>query len=300
VAEHKLRFHPILSVKINGLAIGRKDGKSVTKPVDQRQLPFCQPAVIVAIMQSTLPSPAGSTTGSAKLSPRLEKVLGPLAVMLIVIALGLVFFVAPRAQDASGGQAQRIFYFHVPSAWIGFGAWVVSAYASVRYLRSRDMKWDRLAFASAEIGVVFIVLVLLSGMLWGRPTWNTWWTWDLKLTLSLLQALMYAAYLVLRGGIDEPEKRARFGSVYLILGVVMIPMNFLVSRVMQSIHPAVFGPSVNAAQQGGSGIQSSMTPILVFVLVAFTVVYAYFITRRVRLQEEIDQLDARRAALSEM
>jgi len=226
------------------------------------------------------------------------RAFGAAALVLLTVALLMVFVVAPRAQDASGGQAQRIFYFHVSAAWVAFGAWLVSAYAGVRYLRSRDLQWDRLAVSSAEVGVIFIVMVLLTGMLWGRPTWNAWWTWDFKLTLSLLQFLMYLAYLVLRSGVENPEQRARFSAVYGIIGSLTIPLNFLVSRVLQSIHPAVFGDSVNARQQGGFGLAGEMVPVLLFSLLTFTIFYVYFLRTRIALQEEADQLELRRAELA--
>ena len=243
----------------------------------------------MAPLQSPVrPSPAQQTT----------RAFGAAALALLAVALVMVFMVAPRAQDASGGQAQRIFYFHVSSAWVGFFAWIVSAIAGIRYLRTRDFKWDRLAVSSTEIGVVFITMVLLTGMLWARPTWNAWWTWDFKLTLSLLQFLMYLAYLVLRSGVDNPEQRARFSAVYGIIGSLTIPLNFLVSRVLQSIHPAVFGDSVNARQQGGFGIAGEMLPVLLLSLVTFTLIYVYFLRSRLALQEHADALALRRAELS--
>ncbi len=145
--------------------------------------------------------------------------------------------------------------------------------------------------------MLFITLVLLSGMLWARPVWNTFWTWDFKLTLSALQFLMYVAYLMLRAGIDDPNRRARFASVYGILGALTIPLNFLVSRVLQSIHPAVFGPSVNAAQQGGFGIPAEMGLIMAFCIATFTVLYLFLLRIRTGLQERADALAARRAEL---
>jgi len=196
-----------------------------------------------------------SASAHSSLNPQRTRALGMAALVMLLGALAMVFVVAPRAQDASGGNAQRIWYFHLASAWLGFGAWIVTAVAGALYLKRRDMKYDRIAVASAEIGVVFITFVLLSGMLWARPVWNTWWTWDFKLTLSLLQFLMYVAYLMLRGGLDDPNKRARFSAVYGIVGALTIPLNFLVSRVLQSIHPAVFGPSVNEASKGGTGVE---------------------------------------------
>ncbi|MCS7060799.1 MAG: cytochrome c biogenesis protein [Anaerolineae bacterium] len=225
------------------------------------------------------------------------RALGIVGVVMLAVSLVLVFAVAPRAQAQAGGDVQRIFYFHLASALIGFGAWIVTAVAGVRYLRTRELKHDRLALASAEIGVVFIAMVLLSGMLWARPVWNTFWTWDFKLTLSALQFLMYVAYLMLRSGIEEPNRRARFGAVYGIVGALTVPLNFLVSRVLQSVHPAVYGPSVNAAQQGGFGVPAEMTLILLFCLATFSVLYLYLVRTRIALQERADALNARRAEL---
>jgi heme exporter protein C len=248
-------------------------------------------------MESAFSGQAGTSAELRLRRAQVTRAIGIAAGALYLVALFMVFFIAPRAQDQAGGQAQRIFYFHVAVAWIGFAAWGVTAYSSVRYLRTRDFKWDRIAVSSAEIGVLCIVFVLLTGMLWAKPTWNTWWTWDFKLTLSVLQFLMYVAYLMLRSGIDEPDRRARFAAVYGIVGVLTVPLNFLVSRVMQSIHPAVFGPSVNAAQQGQRGVASEMYPILVFSLIAYTVIYIYLLRTRVDMQERKDHLDARRAVL---
>lgn len=241
--------------------------------------------------------PANSS-GSAS-HDQTTRAIGFAALALLAVALVMVFVIAPAGDVRSGGQAQRIFYFHLSSAWVGFGAWLVTAYCGIRYLQTRDLKWDRRAHASAEIGVMFIVMVLLSGMLWGRPTWNAWWTWDFKLTLSALQFLMYVAYLMLRSGIENPEQRARFASVYGIIGALTVPLNFLVSRVLQSIHPAVIGPSVNAAQQGDFGVSADRTIILMFCLFTFTLIYIYLFRTRVRLLEREDALAVRKAALVE-
>lgn len=236
---------------------------------------------------------------STSKSERLTQTLGFVALVMLAAGLALVFFVAPRAQDSAGGNLQRVFYFHLSSALIGFGAWIVTAVAGGLYLRRRDLRYDRVAVASAEIGVLFIAFVLLTGMLWARPVWNTWWTWDFKLTLSALQFLMYVAYLMLRSGIDDPNRRARFSAVYGIVGALTVPLNFLVSRVLQSIHPAVFGPSMNEGSKGGTGIETIMSLILAYCLLAFTVLYVYFLRSRVALQERADSNEARRAQLAD-
>lgn len=225
-----------------------------------------------------------------------NRVLGWLTLGMFIVALWMAFFVAPRAQTQSGGDVQRIFYFHVPSAWIGFGAWIVTAFYGLRYLRTRNPYYDRVAHASAEIGLMFIVLVLISGMLWARPVWNAWWTWQPKETISALQFLSYAAYLMLRSGVEDPQKRARFASVYGIVSVFMVPLNFLVSRVLQSLHPAVFGPSANSAESG-FGVAPTMMVVILFCLAAFTLLYIYLMRERIALQERSDKLEERRAML---
>ncbi|MCW1970761.1 MAG: cytochrome c biogenesis protein [Anaerolineae bacterium] len=225
-----------------------------------------------------------------------NRTLGWLTLGMFMVALWMAFFVAPRAQAQSGGDVQRIFYFHVPSAWIGFGAWIVTAFYGVRYLRTRNPYYDRVAHASAEIGVMFIVLVLISGMLWARPVWNAWWTWQPKETISALQFLSYSAYLMLRSGVEDPQKRARFASVYGIVSVVMVPLNFMVSRVLQSLHPAVFGPSANSAESG-FGVAPTMMIVILFCLAAFTMLYIYLMRERIALQERSDTLEERRAML---
>ncbi len=239
--------------------------------------------------RTVTPSPAASQT---------TRGIGIAAGAMFAVALLLVFLVAPRVQDEAGGNVQRIFYFHFSSALIGFVAWFVTAVAGGLYLRRRDQKYDRVALASAEIGVVFITMVLLTGMLWARPVWNTWWTWDFKLTLSALQLLMYIAYLMLRSGIDDPGRRGRFAAVYGIVGALTIPLNFLVSRVLNSVHPAVIGGSVNGAQQGSFGITGDIGLIMLFCFITFTLVYLFMLRTRVELQEQADHLTFRRIELT--
>ncbi len=246
-------------------------------------------------MDQTLQQPPAAPRYSAATT----RALGLAAAAMITVALVMVFAIAPRAQDAVGGDVQRIFYFHIASAWNGFGAWIVTAVAGALYLKRRDLKYDRVAVASAEIGVLFITMVLLSGMLWARPVWNAWWTWDFKLTLSALQFLMFIAYLMLRTGLDDPNRRARFAAVYGIIGALTVPLNFLVSRVLQSIHPAVLGPSVNGAQQGGFGLPQEMLVIMLFCILTFTILYIFMLRVRIGIQEESDTLAARRAELSQ-
>ncbi len=247
-------------------------------------------------MEQTLGRPA--TAKQPTNATQTTRGIGIAAGAMFIVALLLVFLVAPRAQDGAGGNVQRIFYFHFSSALIGFTAWFVTAVSGGLYLKRRDFKYDRVALASAEIGVVFIAMVLLTGMLWARPVWNTWWTWDFKLTLSALQLLMYIAYLMLRSGLDDPGRRARFAAVYGIIGALTIPLNFLVSRVLNSVHPAVIGESVNGTQQGGFGISSEIGLIMAFCFFTFFIIYMFMLRSRVELQSHADVLAYRRAELT--
>lgn len=225
--------------------------------------------------------------------------LGWMTAGLLAASLAAVFLVAPRAQDQAGGEAQRIFYFHVSSAWLGFGAMAMCAFAGWRYLKTRDAWWDRFALANAEITVVFLAMMLLSGMIWGRTTWNVWWTWqEPKLVVSALQFLLYVALLVLRASVDDPGRRARLSAVFGLLTVILVPFNFLISRVIaDGVHPVVFGPSVSAEAQGRVGVAPLMVPVLILSLVSFTALYWVLVRARTALQTRFDEIEARRAAL---
>ncbi len=243
------------------------------------------------------PLEVNNTAATSSQQDRLTRWLGIACLALIAISLFMIFGYAPTAQRASGGNVQRIFYYHVSSAWVGFGAWALVAWFGWKHLHSRDLRHDRLALASAEVSVVFLSMTLLTGMLWGKPVWNAFWTWETKLTFSALQMLMYLAYLLLRSGLDDPAKRARFSAVYALLGAALIPFNFLVSRVLQDIHPAVFGPSINATQQGGFGIPPEMTVTLLVSLLTFSLVAWFFIRVRASQLKFEMQNAQRRAAL---
>ena len=253
-------------------------------------------SIIVLTMETAFKSPVSVASPDHR-GAQITHAIGLAAGAMFLVALFMVFFIAPRGELKSGGDAQRIFYFHLSSIMVGFVGWIVTAVCSIRYLKTRDFKFDRIAVSSAEIGVVFLTMGLLTGMIWARPTWNTWWTWDFKLTLSALQILLYIAYLMLRSGIEEPDKRARFAAVYGIVGVLTVPLNFLVSRVLNSIHPAIFGPSVNGAQQGQTGLAPEMVPILIFSLLTYTLIYIYLLRTRIAMQTRMDVLSMRRAEL---
>ncbi len=159
------------------------------------------------------------------------------AVVLLPAAMGLVFFYAPV--ERTMGMVQKVFYIHLPLAAAAFLSFFVAFSAGVLYLVRRQRRWDALGAAAVEVGVVLTTLVLVTGSLWGRPIWNTWWTWDPRLTTSLILWFIYAAYLILRASVDDESRRAVYCAVVAVAGFVDVPVVFLSARVFRSIHPTV-------------------------------------------------------------
>jgi heme exporter protein C len=227
-------------------------------------------------------------------TPRPLQILTLVSAVMALIALGMVFLYAPR--EVSMGEVQRIFYFHVPSAWVGGLAFLVTLVAGIVFLRTGNHKWDRIALSSVEIGIVFSAMTLLTGMLWGRPAWNTWWTWDPRTTTYLIMLLVYFAYLFLRQGIDDPDRRARIASVYGIVGFISIPLTFFSIRLWRTIHPVVIGSS-DPGSQGSFNMVAPMVHTLLFSLAFFTVLYVTLLWHRLRLADEAQRIEELRAQM---
>ncbi len=226
-------------------------------------------------------------------TPRNLQILTIVTAILGLIALGLVFFYAPR--EAVMGEVQRIFYFHVPSAWVGGLAFFVTLVAGIAFLRTGDTQWDRVGFSSVEIGLTFSIMTLFSGMLWARPIWNSWWTWDPRLTTFTILLLLYFAYLMLRQGIEDPGRRARFAAVYGIVAFVSVPITYFAIQLARSIHPVLFG-AANPNAKGDSSLTPPMLRTFFFCLFTFTVLYVTLLWHRLRLAnyaEHVEQLKAR-------
>src|SRR5512140_4020059 len=153
--------------------------------------------------------------------PTALKALDIVSVVLLGVAAYLALVYAPEEQVM--GQVQRVFYFHVATAWTGLLGFVAAGVAGVVYLVKHDEKWDIVETAAVEISLVFFFITIVLGSIWARPIWNTWWTWDPRLTTAAVTELIYIAYLMLRQGIDEPERRARFGAVYALVGGISAP-----------------------------------------------------------------------------
>jgi len=219
-----------------------------------------------------------------------QGILNVLAATSMGGALLLVFLVAPR--EATMGDVQRIFYFHVPASWDGYLALLVTLVASILYLARREQRWDRLALCSAEIGLVFITAGIATGAFWAKATWGVWWTWDPRLTTSAMLWVIYAAYLILRQALDEAGRRARLSAVYSVAAFVAVPLNFMAIRWWRAQHPVVLG-----AENGG--VTPDLLGVLLFCLISFTVFYVSLLRARLRLQslaERIERLNNRRYA----
>ncbi len=216
------------------------------------------------------------------------KILDGVTVILFVIAVGMVFFYAPT--EATMGQVQRVFYFHVATAWVGMLGFLVAAIVGVIYLIRKEHRWDIAGLAAVEISLVFFFIAIVSGSIWARPTWGTWWTWDPRLTTATIVELVYAAYLLLRSGIEDPDRRARFGAVYSILGFLSVPLTFVSIRLLRTIHPVVIGGG-NANADGDFSMTPKMLQTFMFSLFVFSVIFVDLLWHRIRLGRLADKVE---------
>ncbi|MFC2070087.1 cytochrome c biogenesis protein [Chloroflexota bacterium] len=198
-----------------------------------------------------------------------------LGLVLMIAALYMVFVYVPTEKNT--GVVQRIFYFHVPLAWISCLAFFVTFIYSILYLWKRKMKSDEIASASAEVGIIFTTLVLITGPIWAKPAWGIWWTWDARLTTSLVLWLIYIAYFLVRSYATEPDRAARFGAIIGIIGFIDVPIVFLTVNLWRTQHPALI------IFEGGME-----TPILATLWVsiaAFTVLYILLTIRSAGIKD---------------
>lgn len=220
--------------------------------------------------------------------PRTLKILDAVSLILLLIATIMVFFYAPL--EAVMGLVQKVFYFHVAAGWVGMLSFMVAAFAGVAYLRTSHRKWDIVGLAAVEIGMVFAFINIVTGSIWARPIWNTWWTWDPRLTTATIMMLIYAAYFMLRSGIDEPDRRARFGAVYAIVGFLSVPLTFFSARLFRTIHPIVIGTNQPGAE-GTFDMTSSMLVTFLFSLLTFSFIFADLLWHRIRLGRLADKVE---------
>ena len=212
-----------------------------------------------------------------------NNILFGLGLALMIAALYMVFVYVPTEKHT--GIVQRIFYFHVPIAWVSFLAFFITFVFSILYLWKREVKWDAIAHASAEIGVIFTTLVLITGPIWAKPVWGVWWTWDARLTSSLVLWLIYMSYLLVRSYATDESRGARFAAVVGIVGFINVPIVALAVNLWRTQHPTTL------IFEGG--LTSSMLITLLVSIAAFTVLYIASILHAIsqrNLESEIKQV----------
>jgi heme exporter protein C len=222
-----------------------------------------------------------------KSQPKGLTILTVISVLLFIGALGMVFIYAPL--EAIMNYVQKIFYFHISTAWVGMLGFISAAVAGVCYLVTKHNKWDIVEMAAVEISLVFFLIAIVSGSIWARPTWGTYWTWDARLTTAAILEMIYLAYLLLRQGMEDPERRARFAAVYSVVGAVSVPVTFLSIRIWQTIHPVVIGS--NAGGQDSFGMTGPMLLTMFYCLITFSLIFATLLWYRIRLGQLADQVD---------
>ncbi|NNC91535.1 MAG: cytochrome c biogenesis protein CcsA [Acidimicrobiia bacterium] len=207
-----------------------------------------------------------------------------LEALAVVIVAGSLLRSFTVQADVVQGDVQRIMYVHVPSAWLAFLAFVVTMIGSVAWLRTRNRRWDRLAASSAEIGVVFTGLAILAGMIWARPVWGQFWTWEPRLVTTALLFFVYLGYLALRRAVVDPVQRAQRAAIMGIVAAVQIPIVYYSVNWWRSLHQT----------SSRNSIDTPLRITLLLGVLAFTVIYAVLLRRRLELAHLEEELEVKR------
>jgi heme exporter protein C len=246
-------------------------------------------------MSTTVSAPRPATAPRSRdrwFAPLLT--LDVLAALAMAVAVWASLLYAGDAVNLAGDEqaAQRIFYFHIGVCVAALLGFALSVIGSVGYLFTRHLEWDRIAQSSVEVGTIFGFGILVSGSIWAKPTWNTYWTWDPRLTTATITVLIYVAYILFRNGIDERHVRARFSSIYALFAFLSVPLTYYSARIWRSIHPIVFNGE-NADGQGSFSIGPSMGQTLMIVSISFSILFAALLIhrwRQLRLEARIEDL----------
>lgn len=216
-----------------------------------------------------------------------QKILGIASLIAIPIALYFALVYAP--QEATMGMLYRVIYFHVPQAILSYLAAVLFGFGSLMYLIKRDLKWDRFAYTSAELGVLFASTTLATGIIWGKLAWGVWWAGDARTNMQMILNLSFIGYLMLRSYLPEREKRARLSTVFSLLAVINVPINYGAIYWWNTQHPKpVLGPK-------GGGMDPDMQVALGVCFLAFGIIFAYLLNKRLAVahtEDEVGELEA--------
>jgi heme exporter protein C len=223
-----------------------------------------------------------------------KKIVYAMTAALILICVYIDFFIAPvpinPGQGAGDANNFKIFYFHVPIAISAYLSFFIVFISSILYLRKKEQKWDIVSLASAEVGVVFALLTLVSGSIWGKSAWDAYWvSWDVRLNTSLILFLIYISYLMVRQAVEEPEKRARLSAVFGIIGFISVPISFLSVRLYSRLHPCVVPP----CSTGGGGIGGDVVYYLLANFAAYFLLAATLIMLKIdneKLKEKVNEI----------
>lgn len=219
-------------------------------------------------------------------SNKLPIILFLIVFVMIPVDFYLIFKVAPTERIM--GNVQRIFYFHVPLAFSAYLAFFSVFVSSIMFLWKKNLYWDTAAYSAAEIGVLLSTLVLITGMFWARPVWNVWWAWDPRLLTMFVLWFIFVGYFILRQGISDRFKKARFSAVLGIIGFLDVPIVRLATKWWRSIHPRL--------KSEGGGLDPIMLKVLIFSLVTFltfTVLLFIFRFGIARTEERLAMLQSR-------
>ena len=230
--------------------------------------------------QTSIPQPVTGSSATYSTRSYLRDGLLIVSAALMAVTLYMVFMWVPTEQNL--GVSQRIFYFHVPLGWIGMLSIVVVAVASLMHLITGKEKWDSLAYATAELGVIFATLILVTGAIWARPVWGVWWTWDAKLTTTLVLWFIYVGYLMIRAYGPSGTQGKRYASVIALIGAIDSPIIYKATDWWHTAHPERNVPS---------DLASEMLLTLLVAMMAFTVLYAYLLVERYSLRKSESDLD---------
>jgi heme exporter protein C len=208
--------------------------------------------------------------------------------MLMMLSIALMLLFVPEVKSGFAAPVvQRIFYVHLPSAIMSYVAFTVVFTASIIFLKNQNYKWDIIAASSAQIGLVFCTLALITGALWGKAEWDAYWRWeDIRLVTFLILWLIFSSYIGLRNAVDEPEKRGRLSSVFGIIGFIGVPMSYFSMYIWQTLHPKVISP-------GGGGLSAEMGITLLISFFTFLILYAFILLLKVNIssmEQKVEQL----------
>lgn len=251
------------------------------------------------------PSATEQATTDIMITDRPAKIpalLWGLTIISVVGVIGGLYMALGYAgTDIDQGNIQRIFYIHMPSFFGAFTAFIATVIGGIAYLRTQNNHWDRMALAGVEVGLMLAVVNLVTGSIWARPIWNTWWTWDPRLTSAAVMALTYAAYLMLRAGVENPDQRRRFAAVYGILAITTAIVTLVIIRVRpDTIHPVVVAPALESEEAVGGfelAATSGVTAALLFNLpiwgLLLPITLMWYRMRMERLAEHVERMKAK-------